>query len=387
MSALACAYSITDLHERAPRRLPQGLFEFVDRRAEDDLSISANVRAFQRVSLKPRMLVDVSARSLRTELFGQSCEMPIAIAPTGAARLLWHDGEMVRARTARDAGTPFTQSTASLTSMERVASEAGRRLWFQLCMWPDRNMSYELVKRAQGAGHEALIITVDTPLVPKREYNHVNGFDLPFRVNSRNAWDIASSPRWLAGMIGRYLAQGGLPEFENFRLALRRSMMGAVPGQRTLPLTDSLTWEHIRHLRGMWRGPLIVKGVLHPDDAARAADAGADGIIASNHGGRNLDTSVAPLVVLPQIVDRVGHRVTVLPDSGIRRSSDVVKALAMGAKAVLVDRAPLWGLACAGAAGVRHALEVLRAETDRAMGFMGCPTAASLDRTLLQPEH
>lgn len=383
MSALADAYNISDLRERSRRRLPRGLFEFVDRGAEDDLSAHANVQAFRRVSLKPRMLVDVSARSLRTDLFGKSIAMPMAIAPTGAAGLLWHDGEMCLARAARDASIPFTLSTASLTSIERVASEVGGRLWFQLYIWPDRDMSYELVNRAQAAGYEALIVTVDTPLIPNREYNHINGFTLPFRINSRNAWDIVTSPRWLAGVVGRYMADGGLPQFENFPTELRRSMMGAAVGQRTLPLTDSLTWEHLRHLRGMWRGPLIVKGVLHADDAALAADAGADGVIVSNHGGRNLDTSMASLQALPAIVDRVGQRMTVMLDSGIRRGSDVVKALSLGAKAVLLGRAPLWGLASAGEVGVRHALEVLRSETDRVMGFMGCPHTASLNRSLL----
>lgn len=379
--------NIADLRARARRRLPRGLFEFVDRGAEDDLSVAANVRAFQKVSLKPRMLVDVSARSLRTELFGRSMAMPVAVAPTGAAGLLWHDGEAAIARAARDAGIPFTVSTASLTSIERIAAEVGGRLWFQLYMWPDRQMSHELVQRAQTAGYEALIVTVDTPLVPNREYNVVNGFTLPFTPGLRNVADLATSPRWLAGVLGRYFLRGGLPQFENFPLALRRSMMGAPPGQRSLPLTDSLTWEHLRHLRSLWKGPLMVKGILHADDAALAVGAGADAVIVSNHGGRNLDTSVAPLLALPAVVDRVGQQATVLLDSGIRRGSDIVKALALGARAVLVGRAPLWGLAWAGEAGVAQALELLRSETDRALGFMGCSTPAALGPALLHQDR
>lgn len=384
MAGLDRERNIAHLRERARRRLPHGLFEFVDRGCEDDQSMDGNLQAFRRIGLRPRVLVDVSARSLQCELLGVPSAMPMAVAPTGVAGLLWHDGEVALARAARTAGIPFTLSTGSLASIERVASEAGGRLWFQLYLWPELEMSFELVRRAQDAGFEALVVTVDTPLVPNREYNNVNGFSVPFSLQPRNMLDIASSPRWLFGVLARYLVRGGLPHFVNFPQALRRPMLGGGWGKNMLPLTDSIGWDHLRQLRRLWRGPLLVKGILRADDAALAVQHGADGVIVSNHGGRNLDTSIAPIDALPAVAACVGDRASVLLDSGIRRGTDVAKALALGAQGVLLGRAPLWGLACGGEAGVTHALDLLRAELDRTLGFLGCTGPGDLHPDLLQ---
>jgi len=305
------------------------------------------------------------------------------VAPTGAAGLLWFDGEIPLARAAARAGVPFTLSTASIVSMERVAAEAGGRLWFQLYMWPDRSMSYELVDRARAAGYEALIVTVDTPVAPNREYNRRNGFSLPLKFTTRNVRDVACHPGWFFNVFGRYLARSGMPSFENYPEQLQRSLTALPVDKRSPPKTDSLTWNDLRELRKRWDGPLMLKGVLHPDDAEQAVQCGVDAVIVSNHGGRNLDASLPPMAALPAILDRVGSRADVLVDSGLRRGSDIVKALALGAKGALVGRAPLWGVAAGGEAGAYRALDLLRQEMQRVLSFTGCPSVAAISPALL----
>lgn len=383
----APALNVAELRERARRRLPKGIFEFVARGTEDDLAVRNLRRAFELVSLRPRVLVDVSARSQETEIFGKRSSMPLAVSPTGAAGLIWYEGEIELARAAAKAGIPFTLSTASITSMEKVAEQAGGRLWFQLYMWPDQRMSLELIQRVAAAGYEALIVTVDTPVTPNREYNRRNGFQLPFRFNRRNLADILCHPRWALGVMGRYLLASGMPQFENFPEELRRSLLAAPSPSRGLPKTDALTWEDFRRLRELWKGPLLIKGILRPDDAETAARCGADGLVVSNHGGRNLDASVAPLQALPEIVAAVGSRLTVALDGGITRGSDVVKALALGAKLVFAGRAPLWGVASDGEAGATDALRLLREETDRVMGYSGCRGLEDIGPDLVRLER
>ena len=364
--------NIADLRARARRRLPRGFFEFIDRGAEDDRAVENNRSAFEHYLFRPQVLRDVSKRSLATKILGRPSRMPIVMAPTGAAGLMWHNGEIALAKAAAAAGVPFTLSTASLTSIERIAAEAPGRLWFQLYMWPDRAMSHDLVKRAQNAGFEALMVTVDTAIAPNRDCNVRNGIMLPYQVNRRNALDIALHAPWVCSVILRYLLTTGMPRFENFPEVLQRSLTAAPKGRSALPKNDALTWEDLRTLRQIWQGPLIVKGILHPDDAHAAVACGADAVIVSNHGGRNLDSSVAPLFALPDIVARVGHRAEVFMDGGIMRGSDVIKALALGAKAVLVGRAPLWGVAVAGQAGATRALDILAEESLRVLGQLGC---------------
>lgn len=377
-------YNIDDLRAQARKVLPKGLFEFVDRGTEDDFALRALRHAFEQIAFKARVLVDVSHCSLGTEFFGVTSKMPMVVAPTGAAGLLWFDGEIAIAKAAARAGIPFTLSTASIVSMERVAAEAGGRLWFQLYMWPDRSMSYQLVDRARGSGYEALMVTVDTAVTPNREYNRRNGFSLPLRITHRNMLDVAKHPGWFFNVFARYLLRAGIPKLENYPEQLRRSLTAGPDGKSRLPKNDSLTWDDFRELRKRWKGPLILKGVLHPDDAAMAHKCGADAVIVSNHGGRNLDASIPPMEVLPEIVDKVGSSLDVFVDSGFRRGADIAKALALGAKGVMVGRAPLWGVAAAGEPGAALALEILREELERVLGLLGCPSVAALSPALIR---
>ena len=278
--------------------------------------------------------------------------MPIVIAPTGSAGLAWHEGEIALARAAKAAGIPFTLATGSMTAIERVAAEAGGKLWFQLYMWPDRSLSHGLMDRAKAAGYEALVVTVDTPVPPGREYNLRNGMTVPFRFTRRNVTDVMMHPRWLTGVLLRYLLTTGMPRYENYPTEMK-ARITALPMGRSMAVTDSLTWDDLRELRRLWPHALMVKGILRAEDARLAADCGADGVIVSNHGGRAVDSTRAPIEILPEVVDAVGNRITVLVDSGFRRGADVIKALALGAKAVLIGRATLYGTAVAGEAGRR----------------------------------
>ena len=375
--------NIADLRARARCRLPKGFFEFIERGAEDDRAILNNRTAFEAFMLRPKVLRNVSGRSLACNILGRPSAMPLVMAPTGAAGLMWHDGEIALAKAAAAAGVPFTLSTVSLTSIERIAASAPGRLWFQLYMWPDRTMSHDLVKRVQAAGFEALMVTLDTAVAPNRECNVRNGFMLPFRLNRRNALDIALHAPWLVSVILRYMLTTGMPRFENFPEVLQRSMTAAPKGRSALPKNDALTWDDLRTLRQIWKGPLIVKGILNPDDAHEAVSCGADAVVVSNHGGRNLDASMPPLFALPDIVERIGHRAEVFMDGGVMRGSDVIKALALGARAVLVGRAPLWGVAVAGQAGAARALEILAEESLRVLGQLGCSRVDELGSDFL----
>ena len=380
----AQAFNIADLREAARKRLPRGLFEFVARGTENEVALARNRAAFDAIAMRPRVLVDVSKRTTASSFFGHASTMPIAVAPTGAAGLLWFDGEIAVARAAAAAGIPFTLSTASIISMERVAAEAGGRLWFQLYMLPERRMSHQLVARAKAAGYEALVITVDTATTPNREYNRRNGFVLPMRITRRNAIDVALHPTWFLSVFARYMLRSGIPMLENYPDELRVRLTSSQPGQQPgLPKSDSLNWADLRELRKLWTGPLMVKGVLHPDDAAMAVDCGADGVIVSNHGGRNLDCAMSSIEALAAVADRVGHRCEVMVDSGFERGSDIAKALALGAKGVFVGRAPLWGVSAAGEKGAARALEILREELDRVLAFSGSPDVVALNRSIL----
>lgn len=373
------AYNISDLRDLARRRLPKGLFEFVDRGSEDEVALRNNRSSFEDIKLNPRGLVDVSRRSQQVTLFGKQQKMPIIIAPTGAVGLMWHEGEIQLARAAAAAGIPCTLSTASMTGMERVMNEAGGTLWFQLYMWTDRSLSHKLVERARVAGYQALIVTVDGAVAGNREYNLRNGFTVPFSLSRRNVMDVVTHPTWLLSVLGRSMLTTGMPRFENYPSEFM-SKITAAPLGHTAMRSDNLTWDDLRVLRKLWPHQLIVKGLLHPQDARLAADCGADGVIISNHGGRNLDSAPAPIDVLPQIADAVGHRLTVLIDSGFRRGSDVVKALALGAQAVLIGRPALYGIAAAGERGAARTIAIFREEIDRVMALIGCCNIDELTR-------
>jgi (S)-mandelate dehydrogenase len=378
---LAC-YNIADLRERARRRLPRGIWEYAERGTEDETAMARNRAAFGRVTFRPRVLRGVQAVDTNAEIFGKTVPFPLAIAPTGAAGLLWHNGDLALARAAAAAEVPFTISSASTMDLEQIAL-AGGRLWFQLYYWEDRSLSHAVVDRAHALGCETLFITLDMPVPPNREYIHRSGFGTPFRLNVRNALDVLSHPRWLAGVMGRYALDGGIPSQANLPDRLRGNVTrGALPG--ALFKQDDLDWDSIKALRDRWRGKFVLKGLLHPDDAERALALGADGVVVSNHGGRALDSSCATIEALPDIVAAVGGRMTVFLDSGIRRGSDVIKAVALGADAVLAGRAPLYGLAAAGEPGVARALELLKAETARTMAMLGARSLAEVDKSLLR---
>ena len=376
------AYDIADLGRMAKRRLPKGVFEFFDRGNGDETALVENRAAFDRIKLHPHALVDTSQRSQGVTLFGKRHKMPIVIAPTGSAGLGWYEGEIALARAAAEAGIPFTLATGSMTALEKVAEQAGGTLWFQIYMWPDRSLSHRLAERAKAAGYQALVVTVDTPVPPGREYNLRNGMTVPFRFTRRNVTDVLMHPRWVCGVLMRYLLASGMPRYENYPTELK-ARITALPMGRSMMVTDSLTWEDLKALRKLWPHALMVKGLLRAEDALLAADCGADGVIVSNHGGRAVDSTRAPVAVLPEVVEAAGSRLAVLVDSGFRRGADVAKALALGAKAVLVGRGPLYGVSVAGQQGAARALEIYRDEIDRILAMIGCPGVEQLDRSYL----
>jgi (S)-mandelate dehydrogenase len=375
------ALNIFDLREMAKRRLPKWLFEFVDRGTEEEVALRNNREAFEGIKLLPRMLVDVSGRSLDTTLFGKTHKMPIGIAPTGAAGMMWYKGELELARAAKAAGIPFSLATGSITPMEQVAAEVGGTLWMQLYMWADRKLSHQVVRRAANAGFEALLVTVDGVVAGNREYNRRNGFSIPFKYNTRNTTDVLMHPGWMLRVLGRYIANGGMPTRANFPEELRTNITRDYGGDKRTR-SDSLCWDDLKALRDIWPNKLVVKGILHPDDAEKCLEYGADGISVSNHGGRNCDGAPSPIEVLPQIVKAVGDRTTILFDSGVRRGSDVVKALALGAKMVLIGRSTLYGTAAAGEAGAKRALDIYRGEISRSMAQIACNKVSEIG-----PEH
>lgn len=377
--------NIADLREAARRRLPRCVFEFFDRGSEDEVSLRHNRTAFQDIRMRNRVMVDVSNISTQTTLFGKPMAMPLAIAPTGVAGVCWYEGEMELARAAAAAGVPFTLATPTVTALEKIATVEGGRNWFQLYMWRERDLSHALVKRARDAGFETLILTADTPVSPVREYNRRNGFSMPFKPNATALIDMALHPRWLLGTMGKYLRTTGVPQLAHYpdnrsgQATANSKLRNVVPNLKG----DNLCWEDIKQLRDLWPGPLLLKGVHLPEDAARAVAEGVDGIVISNHGGRNLDTAVAPIEILPEISAEVGGKTTILLDSGVRRGGDIVKALALGADAVLSGRPALYGTSVAGQAGATHALDILRKEMEAVLGFTGCPSISDIsERTI-----
>ncbi|MBN8890359.1 MAG: alpha-hydroxy-acid oxidizing protein [Rhodospirillales bacterium] len=388
MVDLADCRNIADLREAARRTLPRFIFEFIDRGAEDEVAVAHNRAAFERIKIRGRSLVDISQRDLSTTLFGRRMAMPAAVAPMSPLGLAWYQGELAMARAAAAAGVPYTLPTMAMTPMdailasaaERIAGESGARLWFQLYTWEDRAASDRLVSRARDAGFEALLVTVDTAVSPNREYNQRNGFVMPFRFTPNVMLDMLRHPAWLARVMGRYLTTTGLPRMENYPTRHRATRPSNDPGLKS---TNSLSWDDIRRLRDLWPGKLLIKGVMRGDDAAQAMEHGLDGVVVSNHGGRNLASAVAPIEVLAEVVAAVAGRGAVLMDSGVRRGSDILKALALGADAVLLGRPMAFGMATAGQAGAARALALLREEFSIAMAYGGCRSVADITPDLL----
>ena len=371
------SYSIEDFREIAKKRLPKGLFEFIDKGNDDEVAMVENIKALQSIKLVSRVLNNATLRNQSIELFGKKQQMPIAIGPTGSAGLTWFEGEIELAKAAAAKGIPFTLATSSMTPMERVVEKAGGSLWFQLYMWPQRELSHQLVRRAERAGFDALIFTVDTPVAPGREYNLRNGFTIPFKFTSRNIVDVALHPHWLFNVIGKYLIDSGLPRYANFPDELQ-SRITALPMGRSMATNESLHWEDVQQLRDLWPRKLIIKGIQHPEDAKLALKYGADAIIVSNHGGRVLDSAPATIDILPEIVHAVKGKMNILIDGGFRRGSDVIKALALGADAILLGRPTLYGTASGGQVGAEAVIELYRREIDRVLGLIGCHDVADL---------
>jgi isopentenyl diphosphate isomerase/L-lactate dehydrogenase-like FMN-dependent dehydrogenase len=371
------AHNIADLHAVAKQRLPRVAYDYLERGAEDDVTLRVNHDALEAIRLCPRTLRDVSGRSMKTQVFGKTFSAPFGLAPTGAAGLYCYDADVVLARAAAASGIPFVLSTASFVAMERVAEEAAGAKWFQLYMSKDRESALGLVQRAFDAGYEALVVTTDVPVGANREYNRRNGFEIPFRLNLANMIDGALHPHWLVNVFLRTLLTSGVPRFRNVDAREgNRIIAKDLAGFRAR--RDALDWSDFQWLRKVWPRPLLLKGVLTVGDAVRAADAGADGIFVSNHGGRQLDGAISPMTALPEIAEAVGKRLTIMADGGFRRGSDIVKALALGADMVFVGRAPLYGAAAGGEAGVNRAVHLLKTEVDRVMALIGCADVAAL---------
>jgi len=373
---LSRALNIADLRELAQRRVPGFVFEYVEGGAEDELTLRGNREAFAALRLIPNTLVDTSARHQRIELFGRECSAPLIIAPTAINGLLEPDGDLAVARAAADLGIPFTLSTLSTMRLEDVASKAGGRLWMQLYVTKNRRAAEDIMQRASAAGYEALVFTTDANVFGNREWDRRN-YRAPGRPNLRALLEALSHPRWLFEVLVR----NGVPRFRNIEEFLPPDKRDAIGGSTvTTQFLQNvpISWEDVAWIRKSWPRKLVIKGVLSVADAEHAAALGCDGIVLTNHGGRQLDSCIAPIDMLPEVAAKVGKRLTILVDSGVRRGTDVVKALALGAHAVMVGRATLYGLAAGGEVGVRRALAMLTEEIDRVLGQLGCCSIAEL---------
>jgi (S)-mandelate dehydrogenase len=374
------AINLGDFRRRARRRLPRLVFDYLEGGADAESCLQRNRCAIEALRLRPRLLSNVATIDTSIELFGQRLPLPLAIGPIGLNALFWPDGDVALARAAAKAGIPFALSTASNARLERIPQEAGGVNWFQLYVMGDRELAERMMKRASDAGFSALILTADVPVSGYRERDARNGFRLPFKYSPGLVFDAACHPRWLMGLL-----RGGMPAFAN----LSHPDAGPVSAQTqaallTRTMDRTLTWNSLQWVRRHWPGPLMIKGILDPQDARRAVDGGVDAVIVSNHGGRQLDCAQATIEVLPQVLAAVGGRVPVLVDSGFRRGSDVVKALALGARAVLLGRAALYGLAADGERGAGEVLRMLAEDLARTMTLMGAASIGQLtpDRVL-----
>jgi L-lactate dehydrogenase (cytochrome) len=367
--------TIDDLRRRARQRLPRAVFDFIDGAAEDELTLRRNEAAFKQITFRPRVLVDTQSRDQTTMVLGQRLSSPLILAPTGLCGMAAPRGEILAARASVNAGIVFTLSSMSAVSIEDTAHAVPGPHWFQLYVWRDRELTRSLVDRAAAAGYRAMVITVDVPVLGQRERDLRNGATIPPRVTLRNALDSLQKIGWLLGM-----ARNPRIDFVNV----------ARPGEPRGPLAlgpfvnsqfdPSVSWNDIAWFRSIWRGPLLLKGIMSAEDARRAVEHGVNAIVVSNHGGRQLDGLPAAIEVLPEVADAVGGDIEVLFDGGIRRGTDVIKALALGARACMIGRPYLYGLGAGGQAGVERSIAILRAEIDRAQALLGRPSLGDLDR-------
>jgi isopentenyl diphosphate isomerase/L-lactate dehydrogenase-like FMN-dependent dehydrogenase len=379
------AINIEDLRRLAHKRLPRVVYEFLDGAAEDEMTLAANCSAFDAYTFRPRHAVSMTNCDLRTTVLGSEISLPVLLAPVGCTRVMHHEGEIGIARAAGAAGTIYILPTASGHLLEDVMAAASGPLWYQLYLIGGREAAEAILVRAEKVGFSALVVTIDTPVAGMRERDFRNGMK---ELASRKFFpkipflpQLLTHPTWLAN----FLLDGGAPTLPNI----------IIPGRGPVPLLDvgaslarsAVTWNDFSWIRQVWHGPIVVKGVLTSDDARRAVDHGAVAVVVSNHGGRQLDSVPASLDVLPEVVEAVGNQIEVLMDGGIRRGTDIVKAICLGARAVLIGRAYAYGLSAAGAAGVARALDILRADVDRTLRLLGCTSVSALNGSYLNPKR
>jgi len=372
--------SLDDFEPAARRRLPYPLFAYVAGAAEDNLSLTDNRAAMRSWSFVPRTLRDVSSRTMQTELFGTSYSAPVGIAAMGLSALMAFDGDNVLALAASKAQIPMILSGTSLIPLEEVVRLAPG-IWFQAYLPGEARRIEPMLNRIADAGIKTLVLTVDVCVSANRENLIRARFSTPLRPSLRLAWDGATHPRWLIGTLGRTFLRRGMPHFEN-SMATRGAPIFARSAERDFGAREAFSWDHVRLIRERWGGRLVLKGILSADDARISSEIGVDGIIISNHGGRQLDGAVAPLTVLPAIVDAVGA-MPVMIDSGFRRGGDVLKAIALGARMVFIGRPFLFAAAAAGEAGVARGISLVTTEIDRNMALLGLSSLADLDRSFL----
>lgn len=362
---LARCVTVADLEREAGRRWPRGVRGYVAGGADDEVSLRQNLSAFERFRLVPRTLQDVSQVDTSQELLGCLSAYPFALGPTGYTRMMHPAGELAAAAAARTAGIPYTLSTMATTSIETVAERCGGDLWFQLYIWRDRKLVDELLDRAAVNGYRALMLTVDTAVTGLRARDIRNGFTLPPRLTPRTLFDMTLHPAWCIGLL-----RGEPISFANFakQVSARSQSVMEFAAQQFDP---TVGWEDLARIRQRWRGPLVIKGILSPDDTARAAEAGVDAVVLSNHGGRQLDGAVPPILMLPAVRERVGSTIRIFVDSGIRSGTHIVVALALGADGCLIGRPYLYGLGAAGERGVHASIAMLGEGVRRSMALLG----------------
>jgi isopentenyl diphosphate isomerase/L-lactate dehydrogenase-like FMN-dependent dehydrogenase len=376
----ASAVNIADLRVAAKRRLPRVLFDWIDGGAGDEAALAGSVAQFAAARLMPRYLVDISSRSLGKTLFGRQYGLPFGVAPMGNAGLFRPGADIAMAQAAEAAGAPFILSGATIATIEEAAAAAPGHVWLQIYPARDSSITRDFIARAAAAGIETLVVTVDLPIGAKRERDIRNGFQLPLRLDAAKVIDAALHPAWTLD----WLRQGGMPRMGAWATYAGKKASGEdVAAFMISQFYPVHTWADLQSYRSLWKGKLVIKGVQHPDDARRAVEAGCDGIIVSNHGGRQFDRAPTPLATLPAIKAAVGGGAAVMLDGGIRRGADIAVALATGADFVFCGRAILYGVVAAGLSGASRAFEILRDELDRTMGQIGRVKVEELDGDVL----
>jgi len=377
---LSRCYSVADLRRLAKRRLPRVMFDYIDGAADDEITLYRNNAGFGAYDLITHSLVDVENVDLSTSVMGQDISWPVIMAPTGTSRLFHHEGELAVARATADAETIYSLSSMSSYNIEEVAAETEAPKWFQIYVWKDRAVVKEFIQRCKESGYQALTLTVDVTTLGNRERDLRNGMTVPPRLTFSSVVDAAMHPSWMWHLITS-------PRITMSNVVGKAGKgtddINTLGGYARDQLDPSVTWDDMAWMIEEWGGPFAVKGILSAEDANRSIDAGVKGIIVSNHGGRQLDHVPAPIEVLPEIVEAVRDRADVILDGGIRRGTDVIKALALGARACMLGRPYLYGLGAGGQAGVERALELLRAEIHLAMMLVGCTSVHKLDKSFV----